>query len=73
MKIVTSFGANTVLLWKLTSQGRVFLNKLGNFPLIKEAFASYETQNLLPCTQKPATYLSTEADQFRLRPRKCIS
>ena len=73
MKIITSFGANTSLPWKLTSHRRVFLNKLGTLPLIKEAFAFYGTRNLLPCSQKSATYLSTEVDQFRLRPRKCIS
>lgn len=73
MKIITSFGANTSFLLKLTSHRRVFLNKLGTLPLIKETFAFYGTRNLLPCSQKPATYLSTEVDQFRLRPRKCIS
>jgi hypothetical protein len=73
MKFITSFGANTALPWKLTSHRRVFLNKQGTSPLIKEILAFYETGNLLLCSQIPATYLFTEVDQFRLRPRKCIS
>ena len=73
MKIITSFGASTALPWMLTSHRRVFLNKLETLPLIKETFAFYETRNLLRCSQNPATYLSTEIDQFRLRPRKCIA
>lgn len=47
--------------------------KLGGLPLIKEVLAFYETRNLLPRSQKPATYLYPEVDHCRLQPRSFIS